>query len=129
VIWLSLLSYTADLAIIGTYFLLARTGKVRAFHWANALGCFPLLAGEVIVRAWPVFPVTAFFGLAGWYGLWVERRKAKREAEYIKLYDTQAVITGMRVMTSPYVPRGAVFIMQDPGQLLPQLDPNWRRHD
>lgn len=65
---LSVLAYIADAAILGTYAWLSRKGPSRPFHIANALGAIPLLAVEVTAHAWPVLPVTASFGLVGWYG-------------------------------------------------------------
>lgn len=63
------LGYVADVAILGTYALLARTGKARPFHWANALGVFPVAAVEVVAHAWPVMPLTLTFGVLGWVGV------------------------------------------------------------
>ena len=65
---LALVTYAADAIIIGTYGLTLR-GRVRPFHWANALGCIPLIAVEVTTGAWPVLPLTAVFGVIGWIGV------------------------------------------------------------
>jgi len=61
--------YVADVAILGTYLLLSRTGRARPFHAANAIGCLPIIAIEVITGAWPALVLTASFGLIGVTGL------------------------------------------------------------
>ena len=65
---LALVTYLADAVILLTYGLTLR-GHVRPFHWANALGCIPLIAVEVTTGAWPVLPLTAVFGVIGWIGV------------------------------------------------------------
>ena len=64
------LGYIADVWILGTYALLSRTGKARPFHWANAVGCFPLLLAEYYAGLWQVMVLTGTFGALGWLGLW-----------------------------------------------------------
>lgn len=63
------LAYAADGAVVATYLSLVRTGRARAFHWANALGCLPLIAVEIGAHAFAPLVLTAFFGLGGWYGV------------------------------------------------------------
>ncbi len=63
------LAWVADVAILGSYYLFTTRGYERPFHWANALGCIPLLAVEVTAGAWQVVPVTAAFGVIGWVGV------------------------------------------------------------
>lgn len=70
---IALLGYVADVLILGTYALLSQTGKVRPLHWANALGCFPLLYLEINARLWPVVIITGMFGVLGWFGVWRTR--------------------------------------------------------
>ena len=67
---LSLLAYLADAIILLTYALTA-TGRWRSvtFHLANALGCFPIIAIEVVAGAWPALVLTAAFGIIGWVGV------------------------------------------------------------
>lgn len=66
---LSISGYAADAWILFTYWLLARGGKARAFHLANAIGCIPLISIEALQHAWPVIPLTATFGVIGAWGL------------------------------------------------------------
>ena len=63
------LAWVADVAILGSYYLFVSRGWERPFHWANALGCIPLLVVELQSGATQVVPVTAAFGLIGWYGI------------------------------------------------------------
>lgn len=67
---LSILGYLADAAILGAYFWMTRWPQ-RAiwFHWANAVGCIPLVGIEIVTHAWPVLPLTATFGVLGAYGV------------------------------------------------------------
>lgn len=66
---LTAVAYLADAVILGSYGFLARTGRSRPFHWANAVGCVPLLAVEVVAHAWPPLVLTAAFGAIGLAGL------------------------------------------------------------
>lgn len=66
---MTLLGYAADAAVIATYAVLALTGRSRAFHWANALGCFPVAYTEIAAGAHVALILTAFFGLVGWVGV------------------------------------------------------------
>lgn len=79
-----ILAYIADVAIVAAYLYFARTGRARPFHWANALGCLPVIATEIVAHAFPPLILTAFFGLGGWYGI-VKRRERliMLEADYI----------------------------------------------
>lgn len=63
------LAYAADAAVLGAYALTARGRPVRWFHWANAIGCFPIIASEIVVGAWPALILTAAFGAVGWLGV------------------------------------------------------------
>lgn len=65
----TLVGYCADLWIVATYLLLARTGRERPFHWANAVGCVPIIATEVAVGAWVPLVLTVAFGAFGWIGV------------------------------------------------------------
>ena len=73
---LTALAYLADAFILLTYGLTLR-GHVRPFHWANALGCVPLIAVEVTTGAWPVLPLTASFGVIGWIGVFKTKEQAR----------------------------------------------------
>lgn len=68
------LGIVADVFILSTYALLSFTGNARAFHWANALGCVPLLVAEVRVGLWQVVVITGTFGVLGWVGVWTAKR-------------------------------------------------------
>lgn len=70
---LTALGYVVDAWILGTYWLLARTGRARPFHLANALGCLPVIALELHEGAGVPLVLTAAFGALGWAGL-VSRR-------------------------------------------------------
>lgn len=63
------LAYLADAVILVTYFLTTKSRPVRWFHWANAIGCVPIIATEVIASAWPPLVLTAAFGAIGWMGV------------------------------------------------------------
>ena len=67
---LSALVYVLDAWVLGTYALLAKRGKARPFHWANAVGAIPTVTFEVLVHAWPIIPLTGTFGVLGWVGVW-----------------------------------------------------------
>jgi len=73
---LAALGYLADVWILGTYALLARYGRTRPFHWANAIGCIPLLAAEGLAGLWQVMVLTGTFGVIGWLGVWKTRQHA-----------------------------------------------------
>lgn len=67
---LTVLGYLANAWVIVTYSVLTLTGRhARAFHAANAIGCVPVIAGEVLVGAYVPLVLTAFFGVMGWVGL------------------------------------------------------------
>lgn len=70
---LSVLGYASTAWILLTYGVLARTGKVRAFHLANAVGCVPIGIGEVLLGAYVPLVLTASFGALGWLGLFKGR--------------------------------------------------------
>ena len=65
-----LAGYLADVCILGTYASSVRTGRLRGFHWANALGAVPLLYLEVGAHLWPVCVISGTFGVLGWLGVW-----------------------------------------------------------
>lgn len=67
--WLDLVAYASDAWVLITYAVLARSGRARPFHWANALGAAPLLVVEVTTHAWPVLPLTVTFCTLGWVGV------------------------------------------------------------
>lgn len=66
---LTIVAYLADVAILVAHFLTTRGRPVRWFHWANAIGCFPVIGSEVVVGAWPPLVLTASFGVIGWAGV------------------------------------------------------------
>lgn len=66
---ITILAYLADAAILGTYALMVQGHSQRWFHWANALGGPPLLAVEIVTKAWPVLPITAVFSTLAWVGI------------------------------------------------------------
>lgn len=66
---LSLVALAANVWILATYALLARTGRERPFHWANAIGCLPLLAVELVTGAWSIVPLSLTFGVLGLVGV------------------------------------------------------------
>lgn len=47
------------------------------FHWSNALGCFPIIAVEVLTGAWPALILTAAFGVIGWLGVRASWRRSR----------------------------------------------------
>lgn len=69
------LAYASDVWVLSTYAWLARGGRAKPFHLANAIGCIPVIAVEISTHAWPVLPLTAVFGAAGAYGYLKELRK------------------------------------------------------
>lgn len=72
--WLSFFGYVADVCILGSYGVMSFVpSKVRAFHWANAWGCVPLLIAEVQAGLWQVVVITGTFGVLGWLGVWRTR--------------------------------------------------------
>ena len=58
-------SYVASLAVISTYLGLALGWSALRFHWANAIGCVPIIAFSVSVGAYPSAVLSLFFGLVG----------------------------------------------------------------
>jgi hypothetical protein len=69
------LAYVADAWVLGTYALMARSGRTRPFHLANAVGFAPLLASEIVAHVYPPLVLTLAFGVLGWVGLWKERSR------------------------------------------------------
>lgn len=65
----TLVGYLADAWILGAYAMLARKGRAAPFHWANALGCLPIIATELAVDAYVPMVLTATFGVIGWLGI------------------------------------------------------------
>ena len=76
---IQLAGYIADAWVILAYGYLARTSEVRPFHYANAVGCFPVMGTEIVVGAWVPLVLTAFFGALGWYGL-ISKTKTNTES-------------------------------------------------
>lgn len=70
---LKLLGYIADVWILGSYAVMSSSGKVRPFHWANAVGCVPLVTAEALAGLWQVVILTGTFGVLGWLGVWRTR--------------------------------------------------------
>lgn len=72
-----MLKLIADIAtanIIGTYVLAAlHPERQRPFHWANAIGCVPLIAVEAMAGVGQAVVLSAMFGAAGWLGVWRTR--------------------------------------------------------
>lgn len=66
---LNAVAYFADACILLTYFLAAKTGSARSFHWANAIGCLPIIATEFLSHAWAALILTSSFGLIGAFGV------------------------------------------------------------
>ena len=78
--WVQWVALFANAVIIACYFNLATDPSKesrRSFHWANALGCFPVLAVEFMTGAWSVVPLTACFGIIGWIGVFRGRHDRK----------------------------------------------------
>lgn len=63
------LGWAATAWVLGTYALMARTGRARPFHLANALGCIPLIALNVTAGVWPAVVLNVTFGMLGWLAL------------------------------------------------------------
>lgn len=78
-----LLAYLADVAICITYFALARSGKARPFHWANAIGCVPIIVTELVLHAYAPLILTAFFGAVGIVGLTRDKGARMLQADYV----------------------------------------------
>lgn len=74
---LELIGYLADVWILGTYAVSVHTHKVRLFHWANAIGCVPLVTAEVQAGLWQVVLITGTFGVLGWYGVFTTRKESR----------------------------------------------------
>lgn len=66
---LTAIGFVADLWILGTYALLARTGRALPFHWANAIGSVPIVFGEIVLGAYVPLVLTATFGVIGVFGV------------------------------------------------------------
>lgn len=80
---ISTLGYIADAWILAMYAILARGGAERPFHWANAIGCLPIIIGELILGAYVPMVLTVAFGAIGWYGLYSSRIPKFRDAQEI----------------------------------------------
>lgn len=65
----SLVGWAAVAWVLGTYAIMARTGRDRPFHWANALGCFPLIILNAGAGLWFAVVLNATFGVLGWVAL------------------------------------------------------------
>lgn len=65
----TLAGYLADAWVLTTYAILARTSRALAFHWANAIGCVPIILGELALRAYVPLVLTSVFGALGWVGV------------------------------------------------------------
>lgn len=66
---LEFVAYLADAWILAAYARSVIRQDARPFHWANAVGCLPIIGVEVITEAWPALVLTAFFGVIGIAGL------------------------------------------------------------
>lgn len=66
---MTVLGYIATVWILTTYAVLVRCSNPRPFHWANAVGCVPLIVGEIAVGAGPPLVLTTAFGVVGWVGV------------------------------------------------------------
>ena len=66
---LNLVAYLASATVLFTYFRSTRGGTIRAFHWANFLGCFPLIMVEFERQTYPPMVLTIAFGIIGFLGL------------------------------------------------------------
>lgn len=84
-VMLDVLAYLADAWILGTYLYAATRGRQRPFHWANAIGCLPILAVEVVASAWPAFVLTLAFGFIGCVGVVNDLSRSKIEAASVRV--------------------------------------------
>lgn len=94
------LGWAATAWVLVTYAVMARTGRERPFHWANALGCVPLIALNVLAGVWPAVVLNVTFGLLGWAAL------------------------------RPRLPRGGRYLVwhpESPGSRITVYRPWWRR--
>lgn len=66
---LELFGYVADVWILGTYALMVSGKPQRWFHWANAIGCAPLVIAEIGAGLWQVVAITGTFAVLGWMGV------------------------------------------------------------
>lgn len=72
------ITWIATAVILGTYAGMQRGYSSRAFDWANAIGCVPLVAMDLIVGAVPAAVISVCFGAIAWYGIlaaWREKRR------------------------------------------------------
>lgn len=69
---LNLLGYVSDVAVLSTYWWMSHKHRPLPFHIANALGCLPLIAIEVVARTWQPLILSAAFGVLGAYGWYRE---------------------------------------------------------
>ena len=76
--WLNLVGYLADAWIVGTYLLVQRGHPLSWMNYANAIGCIPIIAVELLTHAYPPLVITAAFGIAGLYGIVRSWRKTGR---------------------------------------------------
>jgi uncharacterized protein YqgC (DUF456 family) len=74
---LSVLAYGADAAVLATYWHLARTGSARLFHWANAIGCLPLIGVELVAHLYQPLILSVAFGIIGALGVWKDHHASQ----------------------------------------------------
>lgn len=83
---LSLLAYASDVAVLATYGILVRGGKRRPMHWANAVGCVPIAATEIIGHVYPPLVLTLAFGVLGIVGLLTDKESLHASGPF-HIYD------------------------------------------
>ena len=71
---LTAISLIATAWVLITYWWLVKTGEQPPFNLANAIGCLPVLAVEIIARTWAPLILTATFGIVGAWGVIKEIR-------------------------------------------------------
>lgn len=75
------IALVASVIIVAGYFRLSVQRKPRMFHWANAVGCVPIIIQNYQARVWAALLLTTFFGVIGWMGLYVSWSDARKAAK------------------------------------------------
>ena len=75
---LAIVGWAGTLWVLAAYAYSARTGRARAFHWANALGCLLCGAANFAVGAWPALALNLAFGAIGAAALLDDWRTMRR---------------------------------------------------